>query len=45
MTDQASIIEQYGVSDLTEDPRWLSWSTSALESIGDRSRIVVNPVI
>lgn len=29
----------------TEDSRWLSWSSSALERIANESRIVINPVI
>ncbi len=30
---------------LTEDSRWLSWSSNALEEIANESRIVINPVI
>lgn len=30
---------------LAEDGRWLSWSSNALERIGNESRIVINPVI
>lgn len=30
---------------LTEDSRWLSWSSNALERIANQSRIVINPVI
>jgi len=29
----------------TEDSRWLSWSSDALERIANESRIVINPVI
>jgi predicted nucleic acid-binding protein len=29
----------------TEDRRWLSWSSNALERIANESRIVINPVI
>jgi predicted nucleic acid-binding protein len=29
----------------TEDSRWLSWSSKALERIANDSRIVINPVI
>lgn len=29
----------------TEDGRWLSWSSNALERIANESRIVINPVI
>ncbi|HZX85411.1 MAG TPA: type II toxin-antitoxin system VapC family toxin [Reyranella sp.] len=29
----------------TEDSRWLSWSSNALERIANESRIVINPVI
>lgn len=29
----------------TEDSRWLSWSSNALEHIANESRIVINPVI
>jgi len=29
----------------TEDRRWLSWSSDALERIANESRIVINPVI
>jgi predicted nucleic acid-binding protein len=42
----ATLIDSNVILDLlTEDPRWLSWSTSAIEIAGDRSRLVVNPVI
>lgn len=30
---------------VSEDPRWFGWSSRALEQAGDRSRLVVNPVI
>lgn len=29
----------------TEDPRWLSWSSAALERAAERSVLVVNPLI
>jgi predicted nucleic acid-binding protein len=29
----------------TEDSRWLSWSSNALERIANESRIIINPVI
>ena len=29
----------------TEDSRWLSWSSNALEQIANDSRLVINPVI
>ncbi|MDZ4370321.1 MAG: type II toxin-antitoxin system VapC family toxin [Phenylobacterium sp.] len=30
---------------MTEDPTWFEWSASALASAGDRSRLVINPII
>ncbi len=30
---------------LTEDPVWLSWSARALAQAGDRSRLMINPII
>lgn len=30
---------------LTEDPRWLEWSASALERQAERSVLVINPVV
>lgn len=30
---------------MTEDPRWLSWSSAALASAADSSRLIINPVI
>ncbi len=30
---------------VSEDPRWFDWSSRVLEQAGDRSRLVVNPVI
>ena len=30
---------------MTEDPRWFSWSASAVESAADTSRLVINPII
>lgn len=30
---------------LTSDPRWLSWSSAAIERAADRSRLVVNAII
>jgi predicted nucleic acid-binding protein len=29
----------------TEDPRWLSWSSTALEHAADDARLVINPII
>lgn len=29
----------------TEDSRWLSWSSDALERVANESRIVINPII
>jgi hypothetical protein len=29
----------------TEDGRWLSWSSDALERVANESRVVINPVI
>ena len=29
----------------TEDPRWFSWSASAVEGAADRFRLVINPII
>src|SRR5579883_2862827 len=30
---------------MTEDARWLAWSTEAIERTADRCRLVINPVI
>lgn len=30
---------------MTEDPEWFAWSRTALERAGDRSRLVVNPIV
>ena len=30
---------------ITEDARWLDWSAQALERVGERYRLVINPVI
>jgi predicted nucleic acid-binding protein len=30
---------------LTEDPAWFEWSAEALERLGDRSVLVINPLI
>lgn len=30
---------------ITEDPRWISWSATALERVADHSRLVINPVV
>lgn len=30
---------------MTEDPRWFSWSATALAGAADNSRLVINPVI
>lgn len=30
---------------MTEDTEWFAWSRAALESAGDRARLVVNPII
>jgi predicted nucleic acid-binding protein len=30
---------------LTEDRRWLTWSSNALEQAADGSRLVINPII
>src|SRR5438046_10466031 len=30
---------------MTEDTRWLSWSTEAVERAADRFRLVINPII
>ena len=30
---------------MTEDARWFAWSAEAIESVADRYRLVVNPVI
>ncbi len=30
---------------MTQDARWFDWSAGALERFGERSRLVVNPVI
>lgn len=30
---------------LTEDPAWFEWSAEALERLGDRSLLVINPLI
>ncbi|MEO8811890.1 MAG: PIN domain-containing protein [Caulobacteraceae bacterium] len=30
---------------MNEDSRWYSWSAEMLESLGDRHRLVINPII
>ncbi len=30
---------------LTEDPRWFTWSAEAVRRAGDRSRLVINPIV
>ncbi len=30
---------------MTEDARWLAWSTTAIEQAADRYRLVINPII
>ena len=30
---------------LTEDPRWFSWSTSAIEEAGNQGRLLLNPIV
>lgn len=30
---------------MTEDPRWFSWSSAAMERAADRFRLVINPII
>ena len=30
---------------LTEDPRWLDWSTGSMAAVADRHRLVINPII
>ena len=42
----AVIVDSNVILDIfTEDRRWLSWSSNALERIANESRIVINPVI
>lgn len=30
---------------LTEDPKWFAWSSAAIKRAGDRSRLVINPIV
>ena len=30
---------------MTEDPRWLSWSSDALEACAEESELLINPII
>lgn len=30
---------------MTQDPRWFSWSSDAIERTADRFRLVINPII
>ena len=30
---------------LTEDPKWLAWSSDALEEVAERSVLIINPLI
>jgi predicted nucleic acid-binding protein len=30
---------------MTEDPRWLAWTATAIERAADRYRLVINPII
>ena len=30
---------------LTEDGRWATWSANAIETVGDRSTLVINPIV
>lgn len=42
----AVLIDSNVILDIvTEDPRWLDWSSSALEAAADSSALVINPLI
>jgi len=42
----AVLIDSHALLDIfTEDSRWLSWSSAALERAGNGSRLIINPIV